>query len=43
MTTKDAYVNDDNFDPKEALKAAIEKRQFLIKSVFSDTRPADTD
>ena len=42
MTTKDAFVNDDNFDLKEALEAAIDKRKFLIKRFFSDTRPSNT-
>ena len=26
MKTKDAFANDDNFDPEEALEAAIDKK-----------------
>ena len=38
MKTKDAFVKDDNFDPEEALEAAIDKRKFLMKRLFGDTR-----
>ena len=39
MKTKDAFINDaDNFDPDEALGAAVDKRKFLMKILFSDTR-----
>ena len=30
MQTKDAFVNDDDFDPEEAMEAAVNKRKFLI-------------
>ena len=33
MQTKNALVNDDDFDPEEAMEAAVNKRQFLIKRV----------
>ena len=38
MKTKDAFANDDNFDPEEALEAAVDKRKFLMKRLFGDTR-----
>ena len=34
METRDVFVNDDNFDHREALEAAIDKRKFLLKSLF---------
>ena len=34
MKTKDAFVNDDSFDPKEALEAAVDKRKLLMKRLF---------
>jgi hypothetical protein len=36
MQTKDAFVNDDNFDPEEAIQAAVDKRKFLIKKLLKD-------
>ena len=30
MQTKDTFVNDDDFDPEEAMEAAVNKRKFLI-------------
>ena len=42
MKTKDAFVNDDNFDPEEALKAAVDKRKLLMKRLSCDTRSTDT-
>ena len=42
MKTKDAFVNDDNFDPEEALEFAVDKRKFLIKRLFGDTRSTNT-
>ena len=38
MKTKDAFVNDDNFDPKETMEAAADERKFLMKRLFDDTR-----
>ena len=38
MKTKDAFVNDDNFDPGQALEPAVDKRKFLMKRLFGDTR-----
>ena len=31
MQTKNALVNDDDFDPEETMEAAVNKRKFLIK------------
>ena len=31
MQTKDALVNDDDFDPEEAMEAAVNRRKFVIK------------
>ncbi len=31
MQTKDAFVDNDNFDPEEAMEAAVNKKKFLIK------------
>ena len=36
MQTKDAFVNDDNSDPEEAIQAAVDKRKFLIKKLLKD-------
>ena len=30
--------NDDKFDPEEALEASVDKRKFLMKRLFGDTR-----
>ena len=37
MQTKDAFVNDDHFDPEEAMEAAVNKRKFLIKRHLKTT------
>ena len=37
METRDVFVNDDNFDHREALEAAIETRKFLLKRLFRNT------
>jgi hypothetical protein len=37
METRDVFVNDDNFDHREALEAAIDKRKFILKSLFRNT------
>ena len=42
IKTKDAFANDDNFDPEEALEAAVDKREFLMKRLFGDTRSTNT-
>ena len=42
MKTKDAFVNDDNFDPEEVLEAAVDKRKFLMKRLFGDPRSTNT-
>ena len=36
MQTKDALVNDEDFDPEEAMEAAVHKRKFLIKRRLKD-------
>ena len=49
METRDVFVNDDNFDHREALEAAIDKfkispLKFLLKRLFRNTRyPSDID
>ena len=42
MKTKDAFANDDNFDPEEALEAAVNKRKFLVKRLLGDTPSTNT-
>jgi hypothetical protein len=37
METRDVFVNDDNFDHREALEAAIDRRKFILKSLFRNT------
>ena len=37
MQTKDPLVNDDDFDPEEAMKAAVNKRKILIKRRLKTT------
>lgn len=34
MKTKEALVNEESFDPEEALSAAIDKRKFLLKRLL---------
>ena len=34
--TKRAFVNDDNFHPEEALKAAADKRKILMKRLYGN-------
>ena len=36
MQTKDALVNDDDFDPEEAMEAVVNRRKFLIKKRLKD-------
>ena len=36
MKTKDAFVDEDDFDPDEALTAAIKKRNFLLERLLED-------
>ena len=36
MQTKDAFVDNDHFDPEEAMQAAVDKRKFLIKKLLKD-------
>ncbi len=36
MKTRDAFVDEDNFDPDEALTAAIKKRKFLLERMLED-------
>ena len=30
---ENAFANDDNFDPEEALEAAVDKRKFVMKTL----------
>ena len=32
MRTKDAFVDNDDFDPEEAMEAAVDKKKILIKN-----------
>ena len=34
--------NDNNFDQEEGLEAAVDKRKFLMKRLFGDTRSTNT-
>ena len=36
MQTRDSVVNDDDFDPEEAIEAAVNKRKFLINRHLKD-------
>ena len=36
MQTKDAFVDNDDFDQEEAMEAAVDKRKFLIKKLLKD-------
>ena len=36
MKTKDAFVDEDEFDPDEALAAAVRKRKFLLERMLED-------
>ncbi len=37
MKTRDAFVDEDNFDPDEALIAVIKKRKFLLERMLQTT------
>ena len=37
MKTKDAFVDEDEFDPDEALAAAVRKRKFLLERMLDNT------
>ena len=43
MQTKDDFVSNDNFDPEEAIEAAVEKRKFLFKRLLKDYTFTDSD
>ena len=43
MQTKDDFVSHDNFDPEEAIEAAVEKRKFLFKRLLKDYTFTDSD
>ncbi len=46
MQTKDAFVDNDDFDQEEAMEAAVDKRKFLIKKPLKDytfTDDSDSD
>ena len=36
MQTRDAFMDSDDFDPKEAMEAAVDKRKFLIRRLLKD-------
>ena len=36
MATRDEYVNNNMFDPDEAIAAAVKKRKFLLKRLLED-------
>ena len=42
MKTKDAFVNDDNFDLEDALESVVDTGKFLMKKIFGDTRSTNT-
>ena len=41
VKTTDVFVSDENFYPEEALEAAVDKKQLLMKGLFGDT-PSNT-
>ena len=43
MKTRDALVADDEFDPDEALVAAVKKRKFLLERMLEDEDDEDED
>ena len=36
IAKRDDYVNNDMFDPDEAIAAAVDKRKFLLKRLLED-------
>ena len=36
MQTRDAFMDSDDFDPEEAMEAAVDKRKFLINRLLKD-------
>ena len=36
MKTKEAFVGEDEFDPDEAVAAAVRKRKFLLERTLED-------
>ena len=42
VATKDAFVNED-FDAREAMEAALDKRKFLIGKILPNRRVTDTN
>ena len=36
MQTRDSFVDSDDFDPDEAMEAAVNKRKFPIKRLLKD-------
>ena len=43
MQTKYAFMDNDDFDPEEAMEAAVDKRKFLIKRLLKDYSFAEED
>ena len=42
MKTKNAFANDGNFNAEEVLESAVNKRKFLMKRLFGETRSTNT-
>ena len=36
MQTRDAFMSSDDFDPEEAMEAAVDKRKFLMKRLLKN-------
>ena len=46
MGTKQSFTNTDNFDGDEAIEAAVQNREFLLKTMFGEDdgyHESDTD
>ena len=43
MHTKDELVENDEFDPEEAMEAAVDKRKFLIRRLLKGYKFDDDD
>ena len=43
MHTKHVFVENDNFDPKEAIEAAVNRRKFLLKRFSNNLELKDED
>ena len=43
MQTKDSFMDSDDFDPEEAMDAAVDNRKFLIKRLLKDCSFTEDD